>query len=72
MRKNLSNLSNVQCIDTEKIIGGKRYGLVNGRSKDNAATIRAFTKGVIVTKTKISDKITLYTNAHGDDICIEW
>ncbi len=73
MRKSISNLDNVQSINTENITGGKRYGLVNARTPEGYALVKAYTKsGKIMTKEKISDRITLYTNANGDDICIEW
>lgn len=74
MRKNLANLENVQPVNIENVKGGKRYGLVNARTKEGAAMVKAFTKGGIVASSRkeISARITYYTNALGHDICIEW
>ena len=76
MRISLSEIKNVQTINTQAIVGGKRYGIIRA---DSRAGRRALRRGGLVPVDTAEQNaapepgtVVHYINAQGEEICIEW
>jgi hypothetical protein len=71
---NLSNIKNVQLINTEVVKGGKRNGIIQAGSREGRRFLRQIQRENPNARiaAQAPGTMTHYINDRGEEICIEW